>query len=221
MASSSRFESAICCFLVAHLSKVRISNNSPELALTVNEDSFRMLKFHFRASCTRFLHCLSSPGAARAILIFVFAVRVTMKEQKSAGAVEAMEVAEASRETTWEKPSFVGDLFMGKLSLDLIHPFPSKSAEDKAVGDEFLDRLGKFLSENVDADEIDRTGEYRESFSKDSKSSARGDEDPEGVRRAGVQRHELQPRDRSHVDLVRLDRRVAFGAPVDRGAGSR
>lgn len=88
-----------------------------------------------------------------------------MKEQKSAGAVEAMEVAEASRETTWEKPSFVGDLFMGKLSLDLIHPFPEQAAEDKAVGDEFLEKLGRFLSENVNADEIDRTGEYpRELF---------------------------------------------------------
>src|SRR5512140_578597 len=88
-----------------------------------------------------------------------------MKEQKSVGAVEAMEVAEASRETTWEKPSFVGDLFMGKLNLDLIYPFPEQPLDDKVVGDQFLEKLGKFLSDNVDADEIDRTGEYpRELF---------------------------------------------------------
>ena len=43
-----------------------------------------------------------------------------MAEVKTQGAVEAMEVAEASRETEWEKPSFVGDLFLGKLNIDLV-----------------------------------------------------------------------------------------------------
>jgi hypothetical protein len=61
-----------------------------------------------------------------------------MAEVKTQGAVEAMEVAEASRETEWEKPSFVGDLFLGKLNLDLIHPFPEQPAADKAEADEFL-----------------------------------------------------------------------------------
>ena len=37
-------------------------------------------------------------------------------EVKSKEAVEAMDVAEASRETEWEKPSFVGDLFLGRRS---------------------------------------------------------------------------------------------------------
>jgi alkylation response protein AidB-like acyl-CoA dehydrogenase len=83
-----------------------------------------------------------------------------MAEVKSQGAVEAMEVAEASRETEWEKPSFVGDLFLGKLNLDLIHPFPEQPAADKAEADEFLARLERFLAENVDADKIDRQGEY-------------------------------------------------------------
>src|SRR6266436_8239078 len=84
----------------------------------------------------------------------------TMAEVKSQGAVEAMEVAEASRETEWEKPSFVGDLFLGKLNLDLIHPFPEQPANDKAEADEFLRRLERFLAENVDADKIDEQGEY-------------------------------------------------------------
>jgi alkylation response protein AidB-like acyl-CoA dehydrogenase len=83
-----------------------------------------------------------------------------MAETKTQGAVEAMEVAEASRETEWEKPSFVGDLFLGKLSLDLIHPFPEQPAHDKAEADEFLKRLERFLAENVDAEEIDQKGEY-------------------------------------------------------------
>src|SRR6266568_1428858 len=83
-----------------------------------------------------------------------------MAEVKSQGAVEAMEVAEASRETEWEKPSFVGDLFLGKLNLDLIHPFPEQPAADKAEADEFLERLERFLAENVDAEKIDEQGEY-------------------------------------------------------------
>jgi alkylation response protein AidB-like acyl-CoA dehydrogenase len=83
-----------------------------------------------------------------------------MAEVKTQGAVEAMEVAEASRETEWEKPSFVGDLFLGKLNLDLIYPFPEQPAADKAEGDEFLGKLERFLSENVDAEKIDEQGEY-------------------------------------------------------------
>ncbi|HKR65772.1 MAG TPA: acyl-CoA dehydrogenase family protein [Thermoanaerobaculia bacterium] len=83
-----------------------------------------------------------------------------MAEVKTQGAVEAMEVAEASRETEWEKPSFVGDLFLGKLNVDLIHPFPEQPEADKAEADEFLAKLERFLAENVDADAIDRNGEY-------------------------------------------------------------
>ncbi|HEY0159448.1 MAG TPA: acyl-CoA dehydrogenase family protein [Thermoanaerobaculia bacterium] len=83
-----------------------------------------------------------------------------MAEVKTQGAVEAMEVAEASRETEWEKPSFVGDLFLGKLNLDLIHPFPEQPAADKAEADEFLAKLERFLAENVDAEKIDEQGEY-------------------------------------------------------------
>src|SRR5438046_4784247 len=83
-----------------------------------------------------------------------------MAEVKSQGAVEAMEVAEASRETEWEKPSFVGQLFLGNLHLDLIHPFPEQPADDMAEADEFLTKLERFLAENVDADKIDEQGEY-------------------------------------------------------------
>jgi alkylation response protein AidB-like acyl-CoA dehydrogenase len=83
-----------------------------------------------------------------------------MKEVKSQGAIDAMEVTEASRQTEWEKPSFVGDLFLGNLNVDLIHPFPEQPAEDKAEGDAFLPRLERFLAENVDADGIDERGEY-------------------------------------------------------------
>src|SRR6266545_2191377 len=71
-----------------------------------------------------------------------------------------MEVAEASRETEWEKPSFVGQLFLGNLDVDLIHPFPEQPAADKAEADDFLAKLERFLAENVDADKIDEQGQY-------------------------------------------------------------
>ena len=83
-----------------------------------------------------------------------------MAEIKSKEAIEAMDVAEASRETEWEKPSFVGGLFLGNLNTDLIHPFPEQPKADKAEADEFLNRLERFLAESVDADKIDAQGEY-------------------------------------------------------------
>src|SRR5438874_2461716 len=81
-------------------------------------------------------------------------------EVKSKEAVEAMDVAEASRETEWEKPSFVGDLFLGKLNLDLIHPFPEQPEADKKEADEFLAKLERFCANEIDAEKIDEQGEY-------------------------------------------------------------
>jgi hypothetical protein len=67
----------------------------------------------------------------------------------------SIEVAEAARETDWKKPSFVGELFMGRLRTDLIFPFPQQSAEDREAGDRVLAELKVFLEEQVDADQID------------------------------------------------------------------
>lgn len=72
-------------------------------------------------------------------------------------AEEAREVAEAARETEWN-PSFVKELFEGRLRLDLIHPFPEPTAEELARAQPFLDRLEAFLLERVDGDAIDRMG---------------------------------------------------------------
>ena len=72
---------------------------------------------------------------------------------------ESREVAEAARESEWTAPSFVRELFLGSLRLDLIHPYPQQAAEDKAKTDAYIAKLRRFLEENVDSDEIDRTGE--------------------------------------------------------------
>jgi len=71
---------------------------------------------------------------------------------------ESLEVAEASRETEWTQPSFVAELFLGRFRTDLLSPYPLQSAEDKAIGDEFMGRLEAFLKDNLDPDEVDRTG---------------------------------------------------------------
>src|SRR4029077_17871783 len=70
--------------------------------------------------------------------------------------VEARAVAEASRETTWEAPSFVRELFLGKLRLDLIHPHPEPAPEEQRRGREFLDKIERFLRDEVDGEQIDR-----------------------------------------------------------------
>ena len=75
------------------------------------------------------------------------------------GKQQALDLAEASREAEWKYPSFVAELFKGNFQWDLIYPFPEQSREDKKIGDEFLDRLGKFLKAKIDPDAIDRTGE--------------------------------------------------------------
>ena len=69
----------------------------------------------------------------------------------------AREVAEAARETEWN-PSFVKELFEGKLDLRLIHPYPEPKAEDVERAKPFLDALETFLLNDVDGDAIDRDG---------------------------------------------------------------
>ncbi|MEJ2700017.1 MAG: acyl-CoA dehydrogenase family protein, partial [Desulfuromonadales bacterium] len=71
----------------------------------------------------------------------------------------SLEVAEEAREKEWKKPSFVQELFMGRLRSDLIFPFPEQDPEDKRAGDEVLEKVKEFLVEKVDADRIDREKE--------------------------------------------------------------
>ncbi len=75
------------------------------------------------------------------------------------GSPEALEVTEAAREAEWHHPSFIAELFMGRLRMDLVVPYPEQSEEDRRIGDAFIEGLEPFLKEHVDPDEIDRTGE--------------------------------------------------------------
>ena len=71
----------------------------------------------------------------------------------------SLEFAEDSRETEWVHPSFAALLYQGQVKWDLIHPFPRQTAEDKKIGDEFIEKLRAYLDANYDADEVDKKGE--------------------------------------------------------------
>ena len=75
---------------------------------------------------------------------------------------EAREVAEAARETQWTLPSLVRQLFEGRLRLDLVHPFPEMSEADRAKARPFMEKLERFMREEVDSDAIDREGKVPE-----------------------------------------------------------
>ncbi|MFD0773799.1 acyl-CoA dehydrogenase family protein [Streptomonospora algeriensis] len=68
---------------------------------------------------------------------------------------QARAVAEAARETEWRKPSFGKELYLGRLRLDLVHPYPLPAAESVQEGEEFLARLSDFCS-TIDTQRIER-----------------------------------------------------------------
>jgi alkylation response protein AidB-like acyl-CoA dehydrogenase len=84
-----------------------------------------------------------------------------MKEAKKGARpvseAEARQVAEEARETEWQAPSFLKEIFLGNFRLDLIHPFPEAPPERPEFR-AFYDRMQRFLLEEVDGDAIDREG---------------------------------------------------------------
>src|ERR1700726_3641763 len=87
------------------------------------------------------------------------AASVIDTSKMSEGKRAALELTEASRDPLDDRGSFASNLFIGRYDFARIHPYPEQSAEDRAAGEEFLGSLKKYLRENIDADEIDRTGE--------------------------------------------------------------
>src|SRR4051795_4904269 len=69
---------------------------------------------------------------------------------------DARKVAEAARQTEWEKPSFGKELFLGHFRLDLISPHPRPADEDRRRGEAFLAELEAFLTARVDPIQIER-----------------------------------------------------------------
>ena len=87
------------------------------------------------------------------------AASVIDTSRMSRGQREALDLTEASRDPLDDRGSFASNLFIGRYDFGRIYPFPEQSAEDRAAGDPFLQKLETYLREHVDPDEIDRTGE--------------------------------------------------------------
>ncbi len=68
---------------------------------------------------------------------------------------EARQVAEAAREKEWKLPSFVRELYLGRLRMDLIDPFPTSKKDDGERGEAFLRDFEAYLK-TLDAEAIDR-----------------------------------------------------------------
>ncbi|GAA4713447.1 acyl-CoA dehydrogenase family protein [Phytohabitans rumicis] len=67
---------------------------------------------------------------------------------------QARQVAEAARESEWRKPSFGKELFLGKLRLDLIDPWPAGAPSPDA--EDFLAKLDAYARSEVDGARIER-----------------------------------------------------------------
>lgn len=72
---------------------------------------------------------------------------------------EARQVAEAARETSWGKPSFGKELFLGRLRLDLIDPWPRTDPAGATRAREWLGRLDAYVRTEVDGARIERDAE--------------------------------------------------------------
>lgn len=84
--------------------------------------------------------------------------------QALASEQEARDVAEDARESEWQHPSFVQELFLGRFRLDLLHPHPPEDAAAMQAAAPFLEQLKHFLETQYDADLVDRTGEIPEAY---------------------------------------------------------
>jgi alkylation response protein AidB-like acyl-CoA dehydrogenase len=81
--------------------------------------------------------------------------------QRLANEKEARDVAERARQSEWTQPSFLRELFLGRFRLDLVEPYPQDDPAETARAKPFLDGLRELMNQ-VDSDEIDRTGQIPE-----------------------------------------------------------
>jgi alkylation response protein AidB-like acyl-CoA dehydrogenase len=88
-----------------------------------------------------------------------------MAQQVQVTEEQARALAEESRETGWDKPSFAKELFLGRFPLELIHPFPRPSDADETRIRAFLDRVREFL-DTVDGSVIERDAQIPDEYVK-------------------------------------------------------
>jgi alkylation response protein AidB-like acyl-CoA dehydrogenase len=88
-----------------------------------------------------------------------------MAQQAQVTEEQARALAEESRESGWDKPSFAKGLFLGRFPLELIHPFPKPSDADEERTRAFLDTLREFL-DTVDGSVVERDAQIPDEYVK-------------------------------------------------------
>ncbi|MGI8493275.1 MAG: acyl-CoA dehydrogenase family protein [Acidimicrobiales bacterium] len=79
---------------------------------------------------------------------------------------QSRQVAEAARQTEWDKASFGKELFLGQFRPDLIHPHPRPTQTAIERGEPLLAKLREFLETSVDPFEIEREAKIPEAVLK-------------------------------------------------------
>src|SRR5258708_912628 len=82
------------------------------------------------------------------------AASVIDTSKMSAGKAAALELAESSRDPLDERGSFASNLFIGRFDFDRIFPFPTQTAEDAGLAEEFLARSEEHTSELQSPDHL-------------------------------------------------------------------
>ncbi|MCG8700287.1 MAG: acyl-CoA dehydrogenase family protein, partial [Bacteroidales bacterium] len=72
---------------------------------------------------------------------------------------QSMDMAEDSRQKEWKLPSFTSELFQGRFRWNMINPFPEQDAEDKEIGDRYLEKLKTCLATYIKPEEVDANQE--------------------------------------------------------------
>jgi alkylation response protein AidB-like acyl-CoA dehydrogenase len=80
-----------------------------------------------------------------------------MAIEQSASERRALQLAESSREKRWRRPSFLREVFLGRYRPELLEL--DQEPPERPGFTAFLDRLARFLREEVDSATIDATGE--------------------------------------------------------------
>src|SRR5699024_9875877 len=86
-----------------------------------------------------------------------------MAEKTHVTEEQARAVAEEARESGWDKPSFAKELFLGRLTLDLVHPFPRPTPDEDARTEAFLTSL-RNLCRTMDGAVIERDAKIPDEY---------------------------------------------------------
>src|ERR1700751_2790815 len=88
-----------------------------------------------------------------------------MAQQAQVTEEQARALAEESRESGWDKPSFAKELFLGRFPLDLAHPFTKPSDADEEGTRAFLGKLREFL-DAIDGSVVERGAQIPDEYVK-------------------------------------------------------